>query len=77
MDGATFVIPPYRMDEQVSQGSQGKSTDSKPIHNDIEFKTATGVIIKTAAFVLTNARIRTSQSNQFLIYNMLKNDFGK
>ena len=77
MDGATFVIPPYRMDEQVSQGSQGKSTDSKPIHNDIEFKTATGVIIKTAAFVLTNARIRTSQSNQFLIHNMLKNDFGK
>ena len=76
MDGATFVIPPYRMDEQVSQGSQGKSTDSKPIHNDIDPNTATGVIIKTAAFVLTNSRIRTSQANQFLIYNMLKNDFG-
>ena len=63
-DGATYGNYVYRKQELFSLGSQRAGIDnSKPIGNDLNPDTGTGTIVKTAVFVLTNQRIRTSQRN--------------
>lgn len=62
MDGATFGNYVFRKQELFSLGAQKAGIDnSKPIGNDLNSKTGTGTIIKTAVFVLTNGRIRQSE----------------
>ena len=63
-DGATYGNYIYRKQELFSLGSQRAGIDnSKPIGNDLNPDTGTGTIVKTAVFVLTNQRIRTSKRN--------------
>ena len=64
MDGATIGNYSTRQQERFSLGSQSSGIDnSKPLGNDLNQKTGTGTIIKTAVFVLTNGRIRSSEEN--------------
>lgn len=64
MDGSTIGNYVTRKEELYSLGSQKAGIEnSKPLGNDLNPKTGTGTIIKTAVFVLTNGRIRASEKN--------------
>ena len=64
MDGSTIGNFVTRKEELHSLGSQKAGIEnSKPLANDLNSKTGTGTIIKTAVFVLTNGRIRSSERN--------------
>lgn len=64
MDGSTIGNYVTRKEEIHSLGSQKAGIEnSKPLGDDLNAKTGTGTIIKTAVFVLTNSRIRTSEAN--------------
>jgi len=64
MDGSTIGNYVTRKEEIHSLGSQKAGIEnSKPLGDDLNSKTGTGTIIKTAVFVLTNSRIRTSEAN--------------
>ena len=63
MDGSTISNYTFRAEERYSLGSQKSGVDNaKPIANDVNPKTGTGTIIKTATFTLTNPRIRKSEA---------------
>lgn len=71
MDGSTFGNYVTRKEELYSLGSQKAGIEnSKPLGNDLNAKTGTGTIIKTAVFVLTNGRIRSSERNIILHKHM-------
>ena len=71
MDGSTIGNYVTRKEEQFSLGSQKAGVEnSKPLGNDLNPRTGTGTIIKTAVFVLTNSRIRTSEANIILHKHM-------
>lgn len=71
MDGATVGNYVTRKEELYSLGSQKAGIEnSKPLGDDLNPKTGTGTIIKTAVFVLTNSRIRTSEANIILHKHM-------
>lgn len=71
MDGSTIGNYVTRKEELYSLGSQKAGIEnSKPLGNDLNSKTGTGTIIKTAVFVLTNGRIRSSQKNIILHKHM-------
>lgn len=69
-DGATCENPLFRIEELASLGTGGAGTDGKTIYNDLDAKSGTGLLIKTAVFVLTNARIRSSRAYQTMIWHM-------
>lgn len=69
-DGATSENPLFRIEELASLGTGGAGTDGKTIYNDLDAQSGTGLLIKTAVFVLTNARIRASRAYQTMIYHM-------
>ena len=71
MDGSTIGNYVTRKEELFSLGSQKAGLEnSKPLGNDLNPKTGTGTIIKTAVFVLTNSRIRSSEANIILHKHM-------
>lgn len=71
MDGSTIGNYVTRKEELYSLGSQKAGIEnSKPLGDDLNPKTGTGTIIKTAVFVLTNSRIRTSEANIILHKHM-------
>jgi len=71
MDGSTVGNYVTRKEELHSLGSQKAGIEnSKPLGNDLNPKTGTGTIIKTAVFVLTNGRIRSSERNIILHKHM-------
>ena len=71
MDGSTIGNYVTRKEELYSLGSQKAGIEnSKPLGDDLNPKTGTGTIIKTAVFVLTNSRIRTSEANIVLHKHM-------
>ena len=71
MDGSTIGNYVTRKEELHSLGSQKAGIEnSKPLGDDLNPKTGTGTIIKTAVFVLTNSRIRTSEANIVLHKHM-------
>lgn len=69
-DGATVENPLFRIEELASLGTGGAGTDGKTIYNDLDSQSGTGTLIKTAVFVLTNARIRASRAYQTIIWHM-------
>jgi hypothetical protein len=71
MDGSTIGNYVTRKEELHSLGSQKAGIEnSKPLGDDLNPRTGTGTIIKTAVFVLTNSRIRTSEANIVLHKHM-------
>lgn len=57
-DGATFVNPFMDVLENNSLGGNRAGTDKKQFASYVNKRTGEGLILKTAGFVLTNARIR-------------------
>lgn len=73
MDGSTIGNYITREEEHYSLGCQKSGEqNAKPLGNDLNPKTGTGTIIKTAVFYLTNARIRNSERN-IIIHKHMNN----